>query len=58
MCARARWFDLLRDYFTRILGAVMLCGALVTLLVAPPKPDFSITPSGLTIQVTQRARWS
>ncbi len=35
--------SLLRDHFSRILGGLLLCAAFVTLLMAPPKPAFSIT---------------
>lgn len=38
----ARFLDLLRDHFSGILSGLLLCAALVTLLMAPPKPDFSI----------------
>ena len=31
-----------RDHFSRILGGLLLCAAFVTLLMAPPKPAFSI----------------
>lgn len=35
-------FRLSRGHFSRILGGLLLCAAFVTLLLAPPKPAFSI----------------
>ncbi len=37
-----RFLDSLRDHSSRIAGGLLLCAAFVTLLMAPPKPGFSI----------------